>query len=438
MMPNDGFSMFDTAGNDYKITSTNCPFRRDVVKELASACHLAGMRFGTYYSQPNWAYTDTHSNYLAYLKTQVRELMSHYGRVDILWHDGLSGTNYDSAALSALARSLQPALLINDRNLLAEDFDTPEQTIGSFQNTRPWESCMTISAHNQWAWGGASDGVKPLSECLEMVIRCASGDGNVLLNVGPRSDGVIDPEQASRLKEVGDWLAQYGESIYGTRGGPFKPGTYGGSTYRGNTVYVHILNCTNDPLILPAIPAKVVGSRLLSGGQVSVTQTEAGIEISVPAAYRQTNDTIVALELDMDASLITPLNVPAPGSLTTGAYATASNVYENQSAYAAGKAVDADDTTRWATDAGTFQAWLDLDLGQPKTFNRAVISEAFSGRVQSFQLQWGDGAAWHTFWTGTTLGAQWSQSFPPVTAQRVRLNILNATEGPTIWEFLLF
>jgi alpha-L-fucosidase len=437
--------MFDTAASDYKITSPLCPFGRDVVKELASACHRAGMRFGTYYSQPNWvspdACTATQSNYLAFLKVQVRELMSRYGRVDVLWFDGLglSATTYDSAALNALARSLQPALLINNRNGgLAEDFDTPEQTIGSFQNTRAWESCMTISAHDQWAWGGASDGVKPLSTCLEMVIRCASGDGNVLLNVGPRPDGIIDPEQANRLKEVGDWLAQYGESIYGTRGGPFKPGTYGGSTYKGNTVYVHILSFTYDPLVLPPIPAKVLNSRLLTGGTVSVVQTDAGIQLSVPTAYRQTNDTLVALDLDMDASLITPVDVPVPVSLTTGANATASNVYQNQSAYAAAKAVDGNAATRWATDTGTSQAWLEVDLGQPKTFSRAVINEAYAGRVQSFQLQWFDGAAWQTFWTGTTIGAQWSQNFTPVTAQRVRLNILNSTDGPTIWEFLLF
>jgi alpha-L-fucosidase len=79
---------------------------------------------------------------------------------------------------------------------------------------------MTISAHGQWAWGGARDGVKSLAECLDRVIRAAGGDGNVLLNVGPRPDGVIDPEQADRLKEIGSWLAQYGESIYGTGGGP--------------------------------------------------------------------------------------------------------------------------------------------------------------------------------------------------------------------------
>jgi alpha-L-fucosidase len=446
----DGFSMFDTAAtnfmsdigttNIYKITSPECPFGRDVVKELASACHRAGMRFGAYYSQPDWVFTGSASAYQDYLKTQVRELMSRYGRVDVLWYDGLGGSaaDYDSAALNALARSLQPALLINNRNGgLAEDFDTPEQTVGSFQNSRAWESCMTISAHDQWAWGGTNDGVKSAATCLNLLVNCAGGDGNMLLNVGPRPDGIIDPEQANRLRNIGAWLAQYGESIYGTRGGPFKPGAYGASTYKGSTVYVHLLSWAYDPVVLPPIPARILSQRLLTGGAASVIQTEAGIEIAVPPADRQAVDTILALELDMDASLISPMDVPLPVSLATGAAATASNVYQNQSDFNAAKAVDGNLQTRWATDAGTHQAWLELDLGSVKTFSRVVINEALD-RVQSFQLQWFDGSAWQTFWTGTTLGNQWSQNFPPVTARRLRLNILDASEGPTVWEFQIF
>jgi alpha-L-fucosidase len=447
----DGFSMFDTQAtnymsdigttNIYKITAPECPFGRDVVKELASACHRAGMRFGVYYSQPDWVFTGSSSDYQAYLKTQVRELLSHYGRVDVLWYDGLGGSasTYDSAALSALARSLQPALLINNRNGgLAEDFDTPEQTIGAFQTSRPWESCMTVSANNHWSWAGTNDGVKSLTSCLNMLVNCAGGDGNMLLDVGPRPDGIIDPEQANLIRGMGAWLAQYGESIYDTRGGPFKPGAYGVSTYRTNTVYVHVLSWAYGSVLLPPIPARVLSSRVLTGGSATVTQTGAGIQLSVAPGDQQAFDTVVALDLDVDAGLLAPVDVPLPVSLANGAAASASNVYQNQAAYGAAQAVDGNLQSRWATDNNTTNAWLELDLGSPKTFSRAVIYEAYAGRVQSFQLQWFDGAAWQTFWTGTTLGNPWSQSFPPVTAQRVRLNILNATIGPTIWEFQLF
>jgi len=271
-----------------------------------------------------------------------------------------------------------------------------------------------------------------------MLIGCAGGDGNVLLNVGPMPTGQIAPEQANLIKQMGAWLAKYGESIYGTRGGPFKPGSYGVSTRKNNTIYVHIRNWAEDPLRLPAIPAKVVRSRVLTGGKAEVSQTESGIEISVPESSRQAIDTIVALELDVAASGIHAVDVPRPVPVSEKAKASASNIYQNQAEYGADKAADGSGDTRWATDGSVHQAWLELDMGGPMTFKRAWISEAFPNRVQKFELQRLDGAEWKTFCTGTTIGESWSKSFAPVTAQRVRLNVLDATEGPTIWEFQLF
>jgi alpha-L-fucosidase len=282
----DGFSMFDTQADDYKITSPNSPFRRDVVRELADACHRAGLRFGVYYSQPNWhhpdAFTDRHTNYLAYLKTQVRELLTHYGTLDIFWFDGLgkSATNYDAEALNRMIRELQPRILINNRNGLPEDFDTPEQRIGKFQYDRPWESCITIC--KQWAWK-PNDRMKSLKECLETLIYCAGGDGNLLFNVGPMPDGRIEPRQVKRLEEMGHWLKKYGESIYGTRGGPWKPGKSLASTRRGNTIYLHLLSYGGKTVTLPNIPRKVVASSLLTGGSAQVTQSDRRISIRVDA-----------------------------------------------------------------------------------------------------------------------------------------------------------
>ena len=165
-------------------------------------------------------------------------------------------------------KTLQPEIVINnrldlgpgnsDRQILSPnaDYYTPEQHVGAYDDQRPWESCMTTSRKGQWAWGGDEDGVKSLETCLGMLIRCAGGDGNMLLNVGPMPTGEIAPEQANLLKEMGAWLAKYGESIYGTRGGPFKPGDYGVSTRKGNTIYLHICEWTDDVLALPAIPAQ--------------------------------------------------------------------------------------------------------------------------------------------------------------------------------------
>ena len=299
----DGFSEFDTRADDYKITSPDSPFHRDVVKELADACHRAGMRFGLYYSQPNWhhpdAFTDRHANYLAYLKTQVRELLTNYGQVDIFWFDGLGkkAKDYDAEALNIMIRKLQPRILINDRNGLAEDFDTPEQVVGKFQYDRPWESCITIC--KQWAWK-PDDRMKSLKECLETLIRCAGGDGNLLLNVGPMPDGRIEPRQVNRLKEMGKWLREYGETIYGTRGGPWKPTKSLACTRKGNSIYVHLLGWKGKTVTLPNIPRKIIRSSALAGGTARVQQAGDAISIAFDPAGGRTHDTSPATKPQID------------------------------------------------------------------------------------------------------------------------------------------
>lgn len=428
----DGFSMFDTKANDYKITSPESPFRRDVVKELADACHKAGMPFGLYYSQPNWwhpdAFTaDRHAKYLAFLKTQVRELLTHYGKVDIFWFDGLgkSAADYDAVALNKMIRELQPGILINNRDGLPEDFDTPEQVVGKFQNDRPWESCITIC--QQWSWK-PNDTMKSLQQCLDTLIRCAGGDGNLLFNVGPMPDGRIEPRQEARLREMGAWLAAYGQTIYGTRGGPWKPNAVVASTRRGNTIYVHILKWNGETVTLPNIPAKIVGASLLTGGKVEMQRTDEGIVLSVPASDRQPIDTLVKLELDGSAMDI------APVSLSSGIKASASNVYHKMEDYNAEKAFDGDPATRWATDDGTHQAWIGIDLTKPKTLHKVTINEDYEGRVKKFEVQYQDGKEWRTIISGTALGKNYAKEFPPITAREMRLNILEASEGPTISE----
>jgi alpha-L-fucosidase len=158
---------------------------------------------------------------------------------------------------------------------------------------------MTICT--QWAWK-PNDTMKSLKQCLDTLIRCAGGDGNLLFNVGPMPTGEIEPRQVARLKEMGDWLRKYGASIYGTRGGPFRPGAWGASTSKGNTLYVHILKWDGDKIALPAIDRKVLSSAVLTGGKAEVKQTGEAIEISVAPADRQELDTIVVLTLDGPAA----------------------------------------------------------------------------------------------------------------------------------------
>jgi len=312
----DGFVNFDSKLTEYKITSKESPFRRDIVGELAKACHKGGLALGYYYSPVDWHHPDyrtqNHQRYIKYMHGQLRELCANYGKVDIIWFDGLGGRakDWDSENLFKIIRKLQPDVIINNRAGLAADFSTPEQRVGRLDTKRPWETCMTIC--RQWAWK-PKDRMKSLKQCLQTLVRVAGGDGNFLFNVGPMPDGQIEPRQVERLKQMGQWLKKYGQSIYATRGGPYKPGKWGAATYKGNRVYLHVLNWSGKSVSQPAIDRKphgplagIVGSKLLTGGKVTVEQDKDGVTINVAEQDQQEIDTIVVLELDGPAGKIIP------------------------------------------------------------------------------------------------------------------------------------
>ena len=323
----DGFCLWDTKLTDYNIMNT--PFHRDVVKELAAECKKQGIALGTYYSVCDWHHPDFPltspggkakraksdlESYNRYLLGQITELVKNYGPLLTIWNDvpqefrGRGGKTID------MVRKLQPEILVNNRTGDGGDYDTPEQKIGKFQMDRPWETCMTIC--HQWSWK-PDDDLKTLKQCLQTLVYCAGGDGNLLLNVGPMPTGEIENRQVERLKEIGAWMKKYGQTIYGTRGGPYTPTRQMATTRTGNTIYVHVLAWSGESLKLAPIPAKVVKSLAVTGGEAQVVQTDSGIEISHPKANRQAIDTIVALELDKPAIQIAPLrgtgdDLPAP------------------------------------------------------------------------------------------------------------------------------
>jgi alpha-L-fucosidase len=330
----DGFCLFDTKQTDYNIM--NGPFKRDVTKELADACRAEGIGFFPYYSTCDWHHPDfpvtspggntkrqtsNLDKYTEYLEAQTGELIRNYGPLTGIWFD--VPQCFDKARGERVirhVRSLQPDLLVNNRTGAPGDFDTPEQNVGKIQFNRPWESCITLGT--QWTWK-PDDAIKPWTDAVRILITCAIGDGNLALNTNPMPDGRIEPRQVENFKKIGEWLKQYGESIYGTRGGPFvSPGAgavkahggkfdlpggewWGGSTHKGNVIYLHILRWpfdraqgrSGDVIKLPVIKEKIVKHSVLTGGEATVKQTDAGIEVSVPADKRDSVDTIVKLEL---------------------------------------------------------------------------------------------------------------------------------------------
>lgn len=443
----DGFSMFDSALTDYDCMNT--PAKRDFVGELVKACRDYGIKVMFYYSLCDWyhpyylprpdyiqdppGHRRDFSRYLEYMFGQIRELCEKY-RPDGIWFDGgweHPPEEWRSQELLDLIHKILPGAIINNRSGLPADYETPEQHVGAFNINRAWESCITLGT--QWAWK-PKDNIKSLRTCLRLLINCAGGDGNLLLNIGPTPDGEIEERQANRLREIGDWLKKYGESIYGTRGGPFMPGRWGASTYKGETIYLHILKW-DEKLVFPPIERKIVGATLLTGGQIELSQDEKGITLNISPEHYQEHVMVVKLLLDGPAKEISPRK----GADLPPIKAMASNIYQKDPNFGPEKALDNDEMTRWATDWGTHSAWLEVDLGKPKKIGGVRIIEAveFGKRINKFVVQCRKDGEWETILSGAEIGEEFIGRFSPVTARYWRLNILDASEGPTIYEFEL-
>lgn len=440
----DGFCLWNTRQTDYNIM--NSPFGRDVVAELSEACRAVGIRFCTYYSTCDWHHPDfpltspggtverptsNLDRYERYLRAQVEELITQYGPLGLVWFDVPQRFDAERGqGIIDFVRGLQPDIIVNNRSGAPGDYDTPEQRVGKYQDDRPWETCMTIC--RQWAWR-PNDPLKTRKECVQTLIRCAGGDGNLLLNVGPTPDGLIEPDQAARLKEIGDWLRAHGGSIYGTRGGPWKPTNAVASTRRGQTVFLHVLRWDGDVLELPMLDAGILSARRPDGQPVVFEVADERVRFQVPAADRDLIDTLIELRLDRSAMDLPAVDTRRP------VRATASNVFRGMTEnYGPAEAFDNDPDTRWATDAGTATAWIAIDFERPRTVGKVRIDEAIAERVQRFELQYQAQGQWTTFLTGGTLGRWFQAEFEPVTAQKFRLSILEATEGPTIHDIEFF
>lgn len=317
----DGFSMWHTKLRDYNISNT--PFKRDICRELADAAHKYGLKLGWYYSTRDWSHpdylVDDNKKYNDFYEGQIRELLTNYGKVDIMWFDHAAGnwSDYTFERLFDMMYSLQSEnLLVNNRaarfvkgakdsppspaiqKLVGGDYDTPEQKIGKFQTDRAWESCMIMTKCEGGGWSYRPDGrTISYKETLQTLVHTVTGDGNLLLNIGPLPTGEFPADQVEILKKIGKWLKKNGESIYGTRGGPLPNGKWGGMTQKGNKIYVHILNWPQDgsPLVLPALDKKIISSKGLNVADSHVKQTSEGIEIELSAKNRDEVDSIVVL-----------------------------------------------------------------------------------------------------------------------------------------------
>ncbi len=346
----DGFSMWPTRQVRFvenvdfpaHYSIADSPYERDICRMIADAAHRHGLKLGWYYSTRDWTHPaylhgDNHL-YNQYYEAQVRELLTDYGRVDMMWFDHCFGdwSQYTLVDLFRQMYSLQPDLLVNDRaargvqdipaggpaNLVMGEYDTPEQRIGTFQRGRAWESCVTMTdCPDGGGWSYRPDGrTRTLRECLRMLVSTVTGDGNLLLNIGPMPTGQFQPQETANLQGMGRWLRRFGESIYRTRGGPYHNGSWGGSCYRDNTLYLHVFEWAGDMLQLPPLKAKVLHADVLTGGIVEAKQTDAGLTLVLTKGRPDEMDTVIRLQLDspVENEFIDgkPLDVSAPAAVT--------------------------------------------------------------------------------------------------------------------------
>ncbi len=319
----DGFSMYDSKLTEYDIMAT--PYGKDIIKQFADACHKAHMRLGLYYSTRDWYNKDylvgDNAKYDAWYRGQVEELLSNYGQVDVMWFDHVGGQDWGKwrfDELFAMMYRLQPNLIVNNRaarfcgprtpqdrgpatpdirKITDGDFGTPEQAVGHMDLAHDWESCMTLVG-GQWSWK-PNGRMFSLDQTLTILVNCVTGGGNLLLNIGPMPTGEIEPRQVALLKEAGDWIKPRAEAVYGTRGGPYSNGKWGGSSHRGNTVYVFAKEWKGDALNLSPLPAKITAVKKLIGGDaVEFKQTEKGVDLTLQAAKRDPVYTVLVLTLD--------------------------------------------------------------------------------------------------------------------------------------------
>lgn len=277
----DGFAMFHTQQSDFSIQRSL--YGKDIVREFIDAMRSVGIRIGLYFSLIDWhhpdypAFTEADKPYVfgqyrqptaeqwerftQFMFGQVRELLTNYGKIDLLWFDGgweRTPEQWQAQALHDMIRSLQPEILINDRLPGFGDFDTPEQFIPPQPPARAWETCMTIN--ESWGYNSADTHFKSARQLIHTLCEVAGKSGNLLLNVSPMGDGQIQPELLLRLAVVETWMDGNRESIIGTQPGLEPWQFYGTSTRKGDRIYLHLLMKPYDTISVRGVPIKRIKS----------------------------------------------------------------------------------------------------------------------------------------------------------------------------------
>lgn len=310
----DGFSMFHTKWSDYNIVDAT-PFKRDVLKELADECHKQGIKLHFYYSHADWRREDypegktghgtgrpkghgDWKSYYQFMNNQLTELLTNYGPVGAIWFDGVwdQPDNFDwhLSGQYELIHRLQPGCLVgNNHHRLpyeGEDIqiferDLPGENKAGFSagqsvSALPLETCETMNG--MWGYKIEDQNYKSPQALIHYLVRAAGKNANLLMNIGPQPNGELPAAAIEHLKEVGQWMDIYGETIYGTRGGDVAPHQWGVSTRKGNRLFIHILDLKDNGLYIPLTAKVSKAVQFADKTPIQFKQTKQGVLLELP------------------------------------------------------------------------------------------------------------------------------------------------------------
>jgi len=324
----DGFAMYESDVSDYNIVEKT-PYGKDVLKQLSEACEAEGLKLFFYYSQLDWHHPDyfprgrtgngytgrpnegNWPSYIDYMNAQLRELLTNYGTLGGIWFDGMwdkPDADWQLTNTYQMIHELQPQVLIGSNHhqepFPGEDFqmfekDLPGHNTTGWQSTfvsdLPLETAETIN--NSWGFNLIDTDHKSKEALIRYLVKAAGYNSNFLLNVGPMPDGKIQKEHIEILKGIGDWLSEYGETIYGTRGGPLPPATWGVTTQKDDKIYLHILNYPGKHLLLEGISNPKSVKMYSQGRSLEYESKDYGLIIDLPVPEKVMVDMILEVTL---------------------------------------------------------------------------------------------------------------------------------------------
>ena len=356
----DGFSLWDSKSclGDHTVMNSAC--KRDLIKEYSDACRNNGLMVGFYYSPLDWRfpgffapklYKTNAKELVKQTHDQIRELLTGYGKVDILWFDGAEDfwvaqglhlnrlrrpddfkTNiqvedfWRAKELDKFIRETQKGIICNDRigDKSCGDYFAPEKKIGEYNVIDPWETCDTLT--DDWGYRPNAK-IRSLRNIVNLLVKVVCNGGNLLLNVAPRPDGSFEPSEVKRLEQVGAWLEKFGDSIYGTRGGPIKSEEWGGTTHKDNKMFIHVLDWTEDEVCIPDVGEPTI--KCLNGSQPIIYKDNGLIRISVADEDKLEMDTIIEVTYNKPVKEIFTTDVDYSEISTKRAYKSDAIIVED-------------------------------------------------------------------------------------------------------------